>query len=104
MGKARSIKLDTRTFNKVGDARAFFSAMLNRYKVGDTVAPSDEQDLRALLKRHSERDEKIGPGIAHFIVDNAPDGYPGKCFWIAWIDGRKIDFSFQDCLEKKPYD
>jgi hypothetical protein len=52
MGKARKIEIDTRCFQKAGDATAFFSAMLHRYNVGDQVNDGDALDLHALLKRH----------------------------------------------------
>ena len=104
MGKARSVILETRTFTKAGDASAFFSAMLNRYSIGDRVSNADSADLSALLKRHDELTEKTGPGISYFEVGFPPDGYTGQCFWIVWNDGGKIDFSIKHCLERKPYD
>ena len=104
MGKRRIIKLDTRTFEKAGDATAFFSAMLNRYSIGEIVNELDGLELRALLKRHDEQHEKVGVGIAHFEVAKAPDDYKNQCFWIVRIDGTKIDFSFKHCLEAKQID
>ncbi len=104
MGKARKIQLDTRLFAKAGDATIFFSSMLNRYSAGETVSEADNLDLGALLKRHDEKDEKIGLGIAYIEVAAAPDGHPGNCFWIVRKDGSRIDFSFKHCLEAKPYD
>lgn len=104
MGKARRIILDTRTFEKAGDATSFFSSMLNRYSVGACVSETDAKDLTALLKRHDERDEKVGAGIDHFEVSAAPDGHPGKCFWIVRTDGSKIDISFRHCLEARAGD
>lgn len=88
-------------FEKAGDATSFFSAMLNRYSVGHRVLEDDSKDLTALLKRHDERDEKIGSGIDYFEVNAAPDGYVGKCFWIVRTDGSRIDISFQHCLKAK---
>jgi hypothetical protein len=104
MGKARSIILETRTFAKAGDASAFFSNMLNRYSIGDQVSEEDANDLIALLKRHDEQMEKVGPGIAYFEVGFPPDGYAGQCFWVVRTDSSKIDFSFKHCLERKSYD
>ena len=68
----RKIVLDTRVFEKAGDATAFFSAMLNRYSIGDQVSDIDALDLAALLNRHEEKDEKIGSGIAYFEVNEPP--------------------------------
>jgi hypothetical protein len=104
MGKARAIELETRVFTKAGDATIFFRRMLNRYSIGDRVSEEDAADLRSLLKRHEEMDEKTGSGIDHFVVDYAPEEYSGQCFWIVRTDGSKIDFSFKHCLARKPYD
>lgn len=104
MGKARQIRLETRTFLKAGDGTSFFSNMLKRYKVGDKVSDEDQKDLSSLVKRHEEYEEKAGSGISHFFVDNAPEPYSGKCFWISRTDGSVIDISFKHCLEKREYD
>jgi hypothetical protein len=104
MGKARKIRIDTQLFERAGDATQFFRAMLNRYSIGDRVAPDDSLHLTALLKRHDEAPEKSGIGIDHFEVGAAPDGYSGQCFWIVGTDKSRIDFSYQHCLERKPYD
>ena len=104
MAKARKIILDTRTFEKVGDATNFFRSMLNRYSIGSRISEDDGRDLSALLKRHDEMNEKIGVGIAHFEVEAAPETFSGRCFWIVRKDGSKIDFSFTHCLSAKPYD
>lgn len=104
MGRARRIVLETRTFEKAGDATIYFSAMLKKYSVGARVSETDAYDLRALLKRHDGIVEKTGLGIDHFVVERAPEGHPGKCFWIIRIDGSKTDVSFHHCLERKPYD
>lgn len=107
MGRTRKIALETRTFDKAGDATSFFRDMLNRYQIGERVSDADAADLTALLERHDERDDKIGIGIAHFEVRTPPDDTPQfsqKCFWIARADGTAIDFSFVHCLAPKPYD
>ena len=105
MGKARAIRIDSRNFEKAGDATAFFSAMLSRYGINNQVNDVDAIDLAALVKRHDEAGEKVGSGIAHFVVANAPEPYTTqRCFWIVRSDGSRTDFSYQHCLEKKPYD
>lgn len=107
MAKARKITLSTRTFNKAGDATAFFKAMLNRYKIGDQVNQADRADLTALLDRHDEKVEKVGSGIAGFEVNTPPDDAPpfsSRCFWVVRTDGSKVDISYKHCLEKKPDD
>lgn len=107
MGKARRISLQTRTFEKAGDATSFFKEMLNRYPIGASVTTEDAADLEALLERHDERDEKVGSGIAGFEVDLPPADappYSSRCFWVVRTDGTKIDMSYKHCLEAKPYD
>lgn len=104
---ARQIVLSTRTFEKAGDAKQFFSNMLKSYTVGQRVSGVDAIDLTALLERHEEKSEKIGAGIEYFEVNLPPSEYPPftqKCFWIVRVDGSKIDFSIGHCLERKQYD
>lgn len=107
MGKARKISLTTRSFEKVGDATAFFKEMLNRYAISDRVNAADAADLAALVQRHDERDEKIGSGIACFEVNTPPDDVPQfstRCFWLVRTNGTRIDISYKHCLEPRPYD
>lgn len=104
MGKARSITIDTISFDKAGEARTFFSSMLQRYSPGDRVSDDDTAHLKALLRRHDEEADKIGVGVSHMTVGPAPDYFNQQCFWINRVDGSRIDFSYQHCLEKKPYD
>lgn len=105
MGRARAIDLGTISFAKAGDAVGFFSAMLARYADGQKIDQSDAVHLAALLKRHDEYEEKVGVGVAFFIADRAPPPYENqRCFWIVRHDLSRIDFSYQHCLEKKPYD
>ncbi|MFT4279594.1 MAG: DCL family protein [Rhodopseudomonas sp.] len=94
----RPIAIGNRNYDKVGDANIFYTAMLRRYSIGQVVSKADAVELLALLQRHDELDEKIGRGIAHFEVASAPDGHPGKCFWIVRTDGTRIDFSIKHCL------
>lgn len=104
MGKARSIQIDTRFFEKAGDATAFFSSMLQGYPQGARVSDADAEDLYALIKRHDEMPEKVGCGIDYFAVDAAPDYPDQRCFWIVRTDGSRIDVSYKHCLERKHYD
>jgi hypothetical protein len=107
MGRARKITLATRSFDRAGDATAFFTGMLNRYGIGDRVSAEDAADLSALLERHDESEEKIGTGIAGFEVNTPPQDVPQfskRCFWVVRSDGTKIDFSIGHCLKPRPYD
>jgi hypothetical protein len=100
----RSVTIKTRTFHRAGDATIFFREMLHRYPFGQPIPAPDASDLFALLERHEEKEEKIGPGILRFEVGAPPDGYSGRCFWIVRTDGTRIDFSFPHCLKAKPTD
>lgn len=104
MGKARPITIDTMTFAKAGDAKAFFSKMLGGYALHDRVSVDDARHLEALLKRHDEHAEKVGCGIDYFAVAPAPEYPDQRCFWIVRTDASRIDISYQHCLEKKPTD
>lgn len=68
MGRAKPVEIDTRSFRTQGEATAFFSAILQQYKPGDRVREEHEPDLRALLKRHTEYQEKLGSGTAYFLL------------------------------------
>lgn len=107
MGKARRISLSTRSFDRVGDAKAFFGAMLQRYKIGDIVNVEDTADLSALLGLHDEYEEKIGTGVVGFRVNTPPKDVPQfskRCFWVIRSDGSEIDFSLGHCLKPGPDD
>jgi hypothetical protein len=98
----KAINLDTRHFDTVSDARAFFSVMLNRYPLGARVSDEDARDLAALLKRHSGVAEKTGVGLDHFEVRAPPPDSPpfsDRCFWVVRTDGSSIDFSIGHCLK-----
>ncbi len=102
MGKKQPFSIDTRSFEKKGDARAFFKEMLNRYRPGDRVSDADALDLRALLKRYTEYEAKLGRGIDHFeIVTQFVDGITTQCFEIVRADGTRDDFSYGHCITPK---
>ncbi|MBY5545978.1 DCL family protein [Rhizobium leguminosarum] len=104
MAKARSVTIGNRFFERVGDATTYFSQMLSRYQIREAVSAEDAVDLAHLLARHSEVEEKIGSGISYFIVDRAPDPYPGRCFWVVRKDGLPVDFAIKHCLLRHPLD
>jgi hypothetical protein len=53
--------------------------------------------LAALLRRHPDADEKIGPGIAHICVGSVP-GYRSRGFTVHRTDGTSTDFSWRACI------
>jgi hypothetical protein len=96
---SKPFKIDTRSFEKKGDAHEFFKAMLNRYTIGERVSASDKNDLLALLKLHTEYKRKLGAGVAHFEVMDG--GFGTQCFKIIRIDGTSDDFSYKHCITPK---
>lgn len=96
MPRRHVIKLATRDFAAKKDAKAYFRAMLNRYKPGDRVNDDDGKDLASLLTRHPRAGEKIGPGIDHFEVMSAD--YNTQCFWAVRTDETMERFSYQTCI------
>lgn len=101
MAKARKIVLSTITFEKARDGTQFFRDMLYRNPIGARIPDDDAKHLAALLDRHDDKAEKIGPGIGHFEVRKAPDDHRGQCFWLIRTDSTAVDVSFTHCLERK---
>lgn len=94
------VKLDTKTFGSKKETTEFFKQMLHSYKKGDRINESDSEHLHALLKRHSEYEDKVGAGVSHFEIMGAD--YGTNCFRIERIDGTGTDFSFRHCIRDKP--
>lgn len=84
-------------FKTKTDAKKHFSEMLNRYKPGEDINETDSAELTALIIRHHNSASKIGSGISHFLVIQAP--YGKTCFAIARTDGTCADFSFGKCVD-----
>lgn len=69
------------------------------YALGETVtAPEHVAILYDLLRCHVDSAQKIGPGIARFFIEDAPD-HPSTCFWVERVDGTKTDFGLPACLD-----
>src|SRR5208282_3062143 len=96
---AKPFTIDTRSFPMKGEARAFFKAMLNRYRVGDRVSDADAVELAALLKCHTEYAAKVGSGIDHFCV--MANQFNTQSFEIVRADGTRDDFSYKHCITPK---
>lgn len=79
----------------------YFTEMLARYKLDETVHPgSDHDDLLALLQ-HYDRVlspnalTKIGVGVSHFAKGQARgEGFTSACFFVHRVDGSFDDFSY----------
>jgi hypothetical protein len=78
----------------------YFSAMLKRYQVGDTISGSDENHLLWLIQQHPEFEKKRGVGITKFTVSRAKMG--SQCFAVVRTDGSICDFSYKECITPTP--
>jgi Protein of unknown function (DUF3223) len=99
MGRSKPFELATRTFEKQGDARAFFKELLGRYRPGDRVSDEDGLDVASLIERHSEYRAKVGCGVSHFEVMLTEHGT--QCFRIIRTDGSGTDFSYLHCIAQR---
>lgn len=99
-GRSKPVELATRSFEKQGDATAFFKARLNRYRPGERVSDEDGLDVAALLERHTEYVAKVGCGVSHFQVMMTEHGT--QCFRIIRTDGSGTDFSYPHCISQRP--
>jgi len=96
MSRGKPVVLDTRWFANQKEATVYFREMLRRYRPKQRVSDQDAADLAALLKRHSEFEEKVGVGIDHFEVMRAD--YGTQCFRVVRKDGTGADFSYPHCI------
>lgn len=99
MRPGKPVELATRSFEKQGDATAFFKEMLNRYRPGDRVSDEDSLDVASLLERHTEYVVKVGCGVSHYEVIRTQHGT--QCFRIVRIDGTGTDFSYPHCISQR---
>jgi Protein of unknown function (DUF3223) len=100
MGPSKPVDLATRSFERQGEATAFFRAMLSRYRPGERIAEEDSLDLVFLLERHAEYVVKVGCGLSHFEVMLTAHGT--QCFRIVRTDGSGTDFSYRHCVSQCP--
>jgi hypothetical protein len=109
MGKPVSLS-NGRSWRFQKDAFAHFREMLSRYEDGDRISvPSDESDLRALLKRYdaevpSGQPTKTGVGVSHFSRElNTGDTWATSSFHVHRVDGTSTDFSFYEAVRVKEF-
>lgn len=74
-------------------------AILGRYGLGQVVDQEDDDLLlRDLLDMHPDAAEKVGPGVDRFRVIATPCGHH-KGQEAVLVDGSKVAFSYQKCLD-----
>lgn len=93
------LKIGNQEFPNKTKAKAFFKAMLGRYRPGMRVSDQDFPNLLALLERHHEAAQKIGCGVAAFEVRL---NFKTQGFWALRRDGTETDFSYLTCLDGEP--
>jgi hypothetical protein len=99
MGRGKPLKLSSIEFGTKQEAKNFFKAMLQKYSPGSKVTDDDAVHLEALLRFHTEHEDKIGSGVDYFQVMSADFGT--QCFCIVRTDGSAEDFSYIHCITPK---
>jgi hypothetical protein len=100
MARSKPVNLGHLSFDKQGEALAYFRELLAQAPVGATLKGNDYRDVEALLSGHPRAQEKIGSGIAELIVDSGEMG--DKCFHVIRDDGSKENFSYKKCIAGDP--
>lgn len=97
MPKSKPITAGKLYFKRKKDAEKYFSDILNKYDMLETLSEKDAEEVPDLLKLHPEAGEKIGNGVDHIYVDLSKEGTP--CFWLERKEGN-IDFSLYKVIRK----
>jgi hypothetical protein len=87
-----------RRFASKSAAREYVVELLRLHDVGDTVSGVAATDLAGLLDLHPRRAEKVGAGVAGFVV-LAPPPHRTRCFGARRVDGTVAHFSMLECLK-----
>jgi hypothetical protein len=98
MARGNPVDLGHRSFRTQKEAQEYFRGEIAKRVVGAVITSDEEffQDVRALIERHSERDQKVGVGIDAFIVKL--DETKNKMLWLRRTDGSSTDFSYLKCI------
>ena len=106
---ARSVTLQNgKAWGTQTAALQHFKAILARYKDGDVISGSEDQDdLLALLLRYDMQNvseqSKLGGGIERFERRlNRGEGYSSSGFWAVRADGTETDFSYISAVRGSP--
>ena len=98
MVRGKPLDLGHRSFNSQKDAQDYFREMIYQYQVGDVITEGENffHDIRSLIDRHPERGQKVGVGIAAFII--RLDENRNQMLWLRRADGSETDFSYLTCV------
>ncbi|XP_057729050.1 DNA-directed RNA polymerase V subunit 1 isoform X1 [Arachis stenosperma] len=69
------------------------------YNDGDPLAADDQTFiLENVFEHHPDKENKMGAGIEHVMIDKHSVYQESKCFYVVLKDGEKRDFSYRKCL------
>lgn len=73
-------------FSAKGEAKEYFSEILNKYPLGTELNGNEFDNVMALLLCHPRAEEKVGSGIKSIKVDR---GFysSNRCFHVVRVDG-----------------
>lgn len=85
-------------FSSKGEAKIYFSNILNKYPLGTQLSDSNFDDLMSLLLYHPKADEKVGSGVKSIKIDK---GFyaSNRCFHIIRTDDSVENFSIIKCID-----
>jgi hypothetical protein len=93
------IQVGSACFRTKGEAKQFVRELIGRYSDGEEIHGLDEVFLRDLLEMHPRADEKIGCGIAQFVVRLDPVWKRTKYPAVRRLDSTEVDWSWHKCLD-----
>jgi hypothetical protein len=98
MARGEPVILKRRSFQSKKEAQEYFRMEISSRDVGTEITSQEEffADIRSLIERHPEREQKVGVGIEAFIV--RLDDNRNKMLWLRRTDGSSTDFSYITCI------
>jgi Protein of unknown function (DUF3223) len=96
MSRSKPLSIGEMAFETQKAANLFIQELLNSQPLKVAIPEPHHSFLCALVSRHPQGAEKIGPGISHFTVEHAAHGT--ICFYLTRVDGTKTDFSSGKCV------
>ncbi len=94
----KSVVIGELQFSSKGEAKTYFSKILNNHPVGTVLSDRNFDDIMSLLLCHPKADEKIGVGVNSIKID--PGFYSSnRCFHVVRTDGSVENFSIKKCID-----
>ncbi len=94
----KSVVIGELFFSAKGEAKEYFTGILNKHPLGEELSGDEFDDVMALLLCHPRAEEKVGAGIKSIKVDQ---GFysSNRCFHIVRVDNSIEDFSIGKCID-----